>query len=565
MTQKDIDGKVEDFKIILVRSGLVDNRKNRQILICSNHLQDMGVNFCKKVLHSDRCINPASNSEIGRVGLDHKSDWQRARLPANKRRTITYELSSELLRKTTPSYSLPYGATICGNCRRMVLEAIKHLPEPEAMEEDEEQEDTDEEDEMDGEDTESEDANDFDFSSADCDEDEDYQPGGQDSDDGDVMDMDGDVVSREKKVESLNGFLSLSEEGSLLNDNLLMDYDLTDVSRKNKLKNVLAATNVAALKLISEDKANQSKLFEDMVHSRKVENKISGPVRIPDDVSIIMESYAKTTNRLERRRILSFLIPKYKYAFLKKFNKSKEGAKFREGENVSDNEDDNDEEPPEVVDGGKELPTWSPALTRHEYRKAKLHYIRFGFAFAPIFKKSRFVHKLDIEVLHAISDFITSYKITQSTATGSINVTNSKGEKIPIARVLRNFHNEELARQIASYLADKGFSSSQIPSRSTILNILSRMPAGRTKYLGAINQAIDDAKRGFEALVRVINNIKPVASQIFGSEKLDNLLDALFIAQRYYKTHFQFHLSKDSSTASHCINHGKSFKSTIIT
>ena len=56
-----------------------------------------------------------------------------------------------------------------------------------------------------------------------------------------------------------------------------------------------------------------------------------------------------------------------------------------------------------------------------------------------------------------------------------------KNSKVKIAKVIRETHNEELARQIRTHLQENAFE--HIPCRSTILKIISCMPARSSKAM----------------------------------------------------------------------------------
>ena len=56
-----------------------------------------------------------------------------------------------------------------------------------------------------------------------------------------------------------------------------------------------------------------------------------------------------------------------------------------------------------------------------------------------------------------------------------------KNSKVKIAKVIRETQNEELSRQVRTHLQENGFE--HIPCRSTVLKIISCMPARSSKAM----------------------------------------------------------------------------------
>ena len=118
--------------------------------------------------------------------------------------------------------------------------------------------------------------------------------------------------------------------------------------------------------------------------------------------------------------------------------------------------------------------------------------------------------------------------------------------KTRIARVIRQRHNEELSRQIAAHLEENGFK--KIPSKSTILKVLRNMPSATAKELRGINATVENSRRAFTLLEKVIDSLRPIAAQnaIPGltGDSLDNLSHCVGTARNYFKCHFVYNLAK---------------------
>ena len=130
------------------------------------------------------------------------------------------------------------------------------------------------------------------------------------------------------------------------------------------------------------------------------------------------------------------------------------------------------------------------------------------------------------------------------------------GKMVKVVKTIRNRSNEELCRQIISYLKSLELNNQRIPSRRQILRILKCMPASRTKELKAINSTMEDSRKAFENLQTILDFIKPICVMkgLYDIEDFDNLGLALQTSARYIKYHYVFNLQQDSTVASHCIN-----------
>ena len=74
------------------------------------------------------------------------------------------------------------------------------------------------------------------------------------------------------------------------------------------------------------------------------------------------------------------------------------------------------------------------------------------------------------------------------------------------------------------------------------------MPSATAKELRGINATVENSRRAFTLLEKVINGLKPIAAQnaIPGltGDSLDNLLHCVGTARNYFKCHFVYNLAK---------------------
>ena len=74
-----------------------------------------------------------------------------------------------------------------------------------------------------------------------------------------------------------------------------------------------------------------------------------------------------------------------------------------------------------------------------------------------------------------------------------------------------------------------------------------------------INPTIDAARKSFPLLAEAIEALRPVAEAnkenvlLLNDASLDELLECVSTADKYYKSHYSYNLGKTSLVASHCI------------
>ena len=203
------------------------------------------------------------------------------------------------------------------------------------------------------------------------------------------------LAQNEKEIDALNTFLEKSGCPPLINRlGASSNYQTVSGQYRSTFKRALTSTILAALRAITDSISNQNKLFQDTKRSRRVEKGLGMTIVAPDDVLDVIRSYNGVSGYLEKRQILTLIVGRYKYDFLKRFNRNQAGA------------------------GDQESICWQRPLTRHQYKKAKLQLHWFGFGMAKVIKEARRCSRVDELVIDAIFDFITSHKQTQQVAYG---------------------------------------------------------------------------------------------------------------------------------------------------
>ena len=83
------------------------------------------------------------------------------------------------------------------------------------------------------------------------------------------------------------------------------------------------------------------------------------------------------------------------------------------------------------------------------------------------------------------------------------------------------------------------------------------MKAKHAKELRGINTVVDESRKAFQTLKKIIEGLRPVAMRrnLVSVDDLDTLVDCLQTVERYLKTHFVYNLEEHSDIATHCITY----------
>lgn len=283
---------------------------------------------------------------------------------------MNFDLSQEMIGKC--NFTVAFDDWICSTCIKKVRETIKNFQEPMEQSSSEEIESSNNQDGSSG----------IEYRN-------DSEEQGTDSNPSVPL------AEKENKLDALNTFLEKSGCPPLINRlGASSNYDTVSGQYRSMFKRVLTSTILAALRAITDSISNQNKLFQDTKRSRRVEKGLGMTIVAPDDVLDVIRSYNGVSGYLEKRQILTLIVGRYKYDFLKQFNRNQAGG------------------------GDQESICWQRPLTRHQYKKAKLQLHWFGFGMAKVIKEARRCSRVDELVIDAIFDFITSHKQTQQVAYG---------------------------------------------------------------------------------------------------------------------------------------------------
>ena len=179
-------------------------------------------------------------------------------------------------------------------------------------------------------------------------------------------------------------------------------WDGVTPRRRFQLKNYLAAGIVSVISTISSRIEEHSKIWNEVKESMSVDRLLGGP-RYPDKLlAEAIRAYNYCSNRRSRTQILSLLVTKYSYSYLKQFNPPNAESY------AVNNEEEQDEDLPNPRSNVDRGLYFNPPLTPYKYNKARLHYYEHEFALAPVTEGKRYLWRVNREVVDAIIEFVTS-------------------------------------------------------------------------------------------------------------------------------------------------------------
>ena len=321
--------------------------------VCKEHELLLSLDFHEKVARMRSCLWPS-----------HGPSMRKAR--CNKSITmyeITIEMSKKMLdagKKSKTNYFLPYGGLLCFEHKILADNIIKAASLPETPEK--------EDDRMEVDEQTSSSSNSSIHSEFQMTEDEEEE-----------KDEESEKNLPALKKEAFDKLLSLYEfQPPLLNKNQTQ-FDILSRNTKYKVLKTLGMGIHCLLDNISGandyiqiwSAAKNSSLIERMV--------LPAPAITDVLLEEAMHAYSCEPTRQGRRQILSMVVPHYSRSFLLSLNKN--GST-----NVSDEyelSDPEGEEQSELIALRRQR-HWNPPLTEYAIRMAKLHFLEYERAFAPV-------------------------------------------------------------------------------------------------------------------------------------------------------------------------------------
>ena len=308
-----------EIDVLLLRAALQRNNVSMETTICEGHRACFGDGF---VVRKDKCVE-----ENHSIGI--------RKAPRANLRKVDFDISYKLLKFC--GRSLPFGTVICTNCRKAVGKEIEIAEAHQGTEILQDSEPMDSQQSYASE-----------ASSGTL-----FQPSQE----------------RSPLFIAFNNLLEVSNERDVtLESTLCKPYEKASKRWQKKFIRVLAAGVRALTNGITENESSQLALYQDLVKSKKVEaGLVSKPV-MDEHLETLIRSYNNASDWLERRRILSLLVPKYDFAQLAHFNPDLKGCSRMEVDEDLTFQNFAQEQNLPVL--------WRPALTQKTYRMAKLHYHR---------------------------------------------------------------------------------------------------------------------------------------------------------------------------------------------
>ena len=290
-------------------------------------------------------------------------------------------------------------------------------------------------------------------------------------------------------IQTMN--LLLEQEGmkSRAEHRLLKDFDESDESRQNKLKNIMADHIVAGLKALTPKELSRVQLWQSILKSGKVEQRLKKKI-MPEPVKNAIAYLKKYNAPDDWTRIIASLVELgYGWKDLRQWNNPNQGPTSEGAENsvASDDDDDQQEQSHEY---------WPTRLTKTKFTNGKQHYLLNGHAMCPVSKLHVTRRRVKDEILTEIYRYVMSNEITKRVAFGAKSVKTSQGTVFKVAKNIRNFTTNELVRKIIGHLRSLDhIDEEDIPSHSFIRDCLTgALPATKSKKMKGVTPAVEYGK-----------------------------------------------------------------------
>ena len=371
---------------------------------------------------------------------------------------------------------------------------------------------------------------------------------------------------------NLNRLIVLNRlKGVKVKDSLSKPIEAVSERRKYEIMRNAGASIASVLHTVyahkrEDDTFDDGKLWKMIKESKVVESFLDNAPPLSSLLEEIIKSCNATADPRLRIQILSLIVNEVPYSFIanncnptwykdkssiSREEKEEEKAEAEAKEEIK-NMDPEDANKALVFD--IQIPEglkFTHPVTRHMWRRSKVHYDQHKCALAPVPKTKNTRWHWDLETVRAVVDFVSDPLNTQQVAYGTLRTRDEAGKLTHVARVIRLHQKSVLVGLIQKYLKEvREFQ--KIPSRSSIYRLLSRMPSVNMKAMKGIDTTQELAMRSFDKLQEILDQMK-------SSEKgLDeaiykNFKECINSSRLYLKTSYGRNLSMHSEIASHCV------------
>ncbi|KAK3700601.1 hypothetical protein QZH41_010510 [Actinostola sp. cb2023] len=185
-------------------------------------------------------------------------------------------------------------------------------------------------------------------------------------------------------------------------------------------------------------------------------------------------------------------------------------------------------------------------LSDRQIRKARLHITAQGPG-TPTIKKTQHRVRIDKAQLDHFLEFTTRPYFYQDVAYGSRTIKLDSGEELPMPNVVRTVARCTIIHQYLEFCMETEF---EPMSRSTMWRVLEVQEASQRKSLQGLDNTAADGADGFEALLKIVDNLEEVGSN---TEWCSLTRKKLHAGKLYLKTNYRAHCQNDSSQCpDHC-------------
>ena len=187
-----------------------------------------------------------------------------------------------------------------------------------------------------------------------------------------------------------------------------------------------------------------------------------------------------------------------------------------------------------------------PGLSKWQIDQARQHVIHTGQG-QPVTDHPIFRTRIDATKVDHFLDFIARPDLLQDVAFGTKNLKLDSGQNIIIPALIRTLISSRVIKQYAACCKQQSFEGASDLSLFRILDVCS---TSKQKSLQGLDNVTSAGVQAFQNLVGVVQALEEDGVR---EGWLEDKIKALKEAERYLKTDYKLHISRDEECTDHCI------------
>lgn len=195
-----------------------------------------------------------------------------------------------------------------------------------------------------------------------------------------------------------------------------------------------------------------------------------------------------------------------------------------------------------------------PNIFHYAYYQARLHAKEYGVG-AVLKPDPQIRIRYDPQQVQHFAWYLASPFVATELPFGEAVMKLSTGEQLTVANVIRDRISSRVVEQYLAYCKDTCSKDFQPLARSTLLKLLSELPASTRTSIAGVDYVVAGGVEAFNSLIRTIDRLVEHGLEITEGNEIKQKLKS---SKQYLLSDFKAHVENATPISTHCISHSLS-------